>query len=253
MEFLQLSLLSSASLSGLCYTRKPMTTRKVQKGAARGRGRPSNAEREEEELDIEDEHTPALRGYAVIKARTDLEMRRFVPTIESEQLREEIALEVIHKGRPTKYTEDLEDPARDMPTRIFRYLSDVSNGMRTIDGCAAMLGVTDTTLRLWQREHERFSSAVQMGKKWQEMMAAQRMSQGIMYPTSLIFTMKNLHNWADKIEQTHSFSLTDMMKNYKTEVQVVNWDRPNLPVLDTVALSESNGGDEIADSTEDVA
>lgn len=172
-----------------------------------------------------------LRGYALIKARSDMEMRSFVPDPEEEAMIAWVAENVILKGRPPTYIEDLTNPAVDMPTRIFNLISDTSKGMRTIDGCSVLLGCVDDTFREWQKNHPRFSAAVKAGKLMQEMKAARRMSNGVTYPTSLIFTMKNLHSWADRIETVHSFGMKDMMEKYQTGATVVNWDTPAaLPV-----------------------
>ncbi len=186
----------------------------------------------------------SLRGYAAIKARSDLEMRMFVPDEEEERMIEEVAREVIHKGRPPKYNEDYEDASKDMPTRIFNLISDTSKGMRTIDGCAALLGIVDDTFRDWQRKHDRFSSAVKMGKMVQEMKAARRMSNGVAYPTSLIFTMKNLHNWADRLETAVSFNLIDALQKYGGDSVQVDWDRPAMPqkYIETSLISEGAVG-----------
>lgn len=184
--------------------------------------------------------TKAERSFALVKARSDLAMREFVPDEETKRAREYVAREVILSGRPTKYVES-DDPTEDMPTRIFNYLSDVTNGMRTIDGAAAMLGIHDDTVRDWQREHPRFSAACKMGRKFQEMQAAQRMSKGMTYPTSLIFTMKNLHNWADKIEQTHAFSIKDVMQKYNTAGVSVDWDKQSALEANIIDVPADHG------------
>ena len=128
------------------------------------------------------------------------------------------------------YQEDESDPTRDFPTIAFRMLVDVES-MHTLASVAVFLHTTPETMSVWQRNHPRMSQAVKMGKALQEHLMATEMAKGIMYPTSLIFTMKNLHKWADRIEQTHQFSLIDQITKQESEANPVDWEKPDLDLL----------------------
>jgi hypothetical protein len=150
-------------------------------------------------------------------------MRSVTVHPDTRALIDKIEREVI-RGAPPKYREDLENPENDMPTLVFRHFVD-TRYFHTVDGACALVGIVPETARQWMQTHPRFSAAIKTGKKVQETLAASQMAHGVRYPTSLIFTMKNLHNWADKVEQVHRFSLLDQIAKTESDANPVDWDK----------------------------
>ena len=88
----------------------------------------------------------------------------------------------------------------------------------------AAIGIDPETWYKWEKQHNAFSDAVRVGKALQEMNFSTWLATGqIKYAQGLQFVMKNLHNWADKIEQHTTHSLADLVKDTEQQAHSVNW------------------------------
>lgn len=143
---------------------------------------------------------------------------------------ERVAKEVIFGRQIRVYNDDPADATKDTPTLMFRMLIDRTT-LHTFKSACALIGVTEQTGYEWLKKHPRFRLAAEMGKCLQEHFHASRMAQGIMYPTSLIFTMKNVHGWADKMESVHRVSVTALIAEVENKAKPVDWENPDLSMV----------------------
>lgn len=118
-------------------------------------------------------------------------------------------------GRPPTYTPDCDETA-------FRLLTD-PNVCHTLRSVASMLYVNIATLYRWIEEYPTFRDAIAHGKQFQEAKYATRMVNGFKYAQGMIFTMKNLHGWTDKIEQTTTIQLGKALADHGLQAKPVEW------------------------------
>ena len=78
----------------------------------------------------------------------------------------------------------------------------------TLAGYAAEIHVGRGCMWDWAKKYEAFDLAVEECKAIQEAMVVELTAIGAYNPTFAAFMMKNLHNWQDKIEQTHRGAVT---------------------------------------------
>jgi hypothetical protein len=71
----------------------------------------------------------------------------------------------------------------------------------TLAGYAASIGIDRRTLWQWGEQHEEFEDALEFAKTIQEEVLCSMGSVGAYNPQVVIFMLKNLQGWADKIDQ----------------------------------------------------
>jgi hypothetical protein len=167
------------------------------------------------------------KGMAVVRERERAEYALTVIPEEEKARVKWVEDHVIFGRNVIKYRENEDDPEQDYPSIAFRLWTDM-RVLHTFASVCALIGVVESTGYEWMKHHERFRLAVEMGKKLQEHFQASRMAQGVMYPTSLIFTMKNVHGWADRIENTHKVSIAAVIADVEAKAKPVDWDNPNM-------------------------
>jgi len=73
----------------------------------------------------------------------------------------------------------------------------------TISGWAAEAGVCRETVWAWGEKYEEFEDAIKRAKGIQEQVFLTMGALGAYNPNVVIFMLKNLQGWLDKVEQTH--------------------------------------------------
>lgn len=73
----------------------------------------------------------------------------------------------------------------------------------TLAGYAAHIGVSRITLWDWRQRYEEFDEAVDLCKAMQEALLVELGTTGALNPAVTNFTLKNLQDWMDKVEETH--------------------------------------------------
>lgn len=104
-------------------------------------------------------------------------------------------------GRPTSYTPDLLEAARDY---IERY-EDVGDAIPSIAGLACHIGVTRETCHAWDREEgkQEFSHILKQLLQAQERVLVAKGLLGGFNPTITKLILSK-HGYSDKIEQAHT-------------------------------------------------
>lgn len=90
------------------------------------------------------------------------------------------------------------------------HLTYVSNPVRppSLAGYCARVGISTSTLWSWAQKYTVFDDAVGQCKAMQEAMIIELTSVGAYNPAFAALMMKNLHEWQDKLEQTHKGGVT---------------------------------------------
>lgn len=73
----------------------------------------------------------------------------------------------------------------------------------TMAGFAAEIGVRRETLWAWSKQYEQFDEALGLCKAMQEALLVELGTLGALNPAVTNFTLKNLQEWTDKVEETH--------------------------------------------------
>jgi hypothetical protein len=156
-----------------------------------------------------------LRGFAKVHDRFKQEM------VQKED--EEITLvsptwnevQALKQRTGGKYNDE-------MPGKAYSLLID-RTVCYTKGAIATRLGINEVTLHEWLHKHPEFKHAVDQGLVEQEAFYASKMMNGIKYSQSVIFGMKNLFRWADKIEQTTTLQLGQALAGAAAEGREVRW------------------------------
>lgn len=132
-------------------------------------------------------------------------------------------------GAPTKYENW-------MPQAVFEMLSN-PHVIFTKKLVCGHLGTNTTTFAVWREKYSDLAEAVAQGIALQESYLASKMADGLKYSQSLYAVLKNLHDWRDKVDETHRFDFRDAMKRAASSAKRVDWDRDSadartLPVID---------------------
>lgn len=154
-----------------------------------------------------------------------VEAQERVTAIESlpVRVRQEIAL--AHEwvapskmGRPTEYDNET------MPPKVYKLLSnrDVIFTQKMI---ATRLGVSVTTLKVWKGIHQDLAAAIAQGLSEQEGWLASQMATGMKYSASMYAVLKNLHDWSERVENTHTMDLTEAIRKQAGAGKRVQWDK----------------------------
>lgn len=72
---------------------------------------------------------------------------------------------------------------------------------------ATKVGVTPATLWVWAKQYQEFGDAMEIAKAYQASLLVELGSVGALTPTVVNFTLKNLHGWTEKVEETHKGSV----------------------------------------------
>lgn len=78
----------------------------------------------------------------------------------------------------------------------------------SLAGYAAQVGVTRECLWSWTKKYEAFEEAVGVCKAMQEAAIIELTACGAYNPSFAALMMKNLHEWQDKVENTHRGGVT---------------------------------------------
>ena len=133
--------------------------------------------------------------------------------------------------RKAQYIES-DDPLTDMPTIAFRML--VNNaGVHTPRSVANFLGISWAGAAQWKEKHERFALALELGQGIQEYCLASIMARGVQFPSSILFLMKNVHGWTDKMESTQRISIAAVIANTEERAVYVDWEKPDVQLLES--------------------
>ena len=129
-------------------------------------------------------------------------------------------------GRPTAYEDTY-------PERVELHLS---QGF-TLASWAGDVGVSRETVYNWSEKYPEFLDAIKVGRSkgmlvWERRLADQAL-KGEGNTAAIIFAMKNLYrdDWADKVVNEHSHSLSDPLTQLLTDVassgkRLVDPDKP---------------------------
>ena len=120
-------------------------------------------------------------------------------------------------GRPTTFKPVLCDIALEL-------LSDpeLSHSERSI---AAEMDIPWDSWTTWKSANPEFATALAQGKARQERAYAGLLNSGKhKYAQGLIFSMKNMHGWKDKVEQETTINISDKIKGHLDGATYVDWD-----------------------------
>ena len=84
------------------------------------------------------------------------------------------------------------------------------------EATAGALGISKATLYDWIERHLDFSDAIKEGEslsqRWWEDRGREACAEGSFNATVWVMTMKNRFAWTDRVEQTHTVTVSDELK-----------------------------------------
>ncbi len=107
----------------------------------------------------------------------------------------------------TERYEKMQDPERFKSRHALTYVQEPVRPP-TFSGYAAEVGVSTKTLWQWKVEYEAFEDSMGICKAMQEAMIIEMSACKAYDPRFAALMMKNMHDWQDKVEQTHKGGVT---------------------------------------------
>jgi len=115
-------------------------------------------------------------------------------------------------GRPTKYT-------KEMPKKVLAYLNSCVDGwdeerkrpkvnLPTVGGVCMVLGVAESTVHKWAKEHPEFSESLRILVKEQEKRLLDSGLSGDYNPTIAKLVLSSNHGMSEKQEVKHDGNIT---------------------------------------------
>ena len=110
-----------------------------------------------------------------------------------------------------------------MPMMAFELLNDATQ-VQTMGSLAMHLGLSRQGLWDAMEREPQLKRAIELGKSAQEVRFAQRLAiDGMKYSQGLIFVLKNLHGWTDKMETKTEITLSKQVSDL-AKSQPVAWE-----------------------------
>lgn len=125
-------------------------------------------------------------------------------------------------------------------TEIYNLLT-FPNSTHSPSSAAVLMGVDPTAITRWRREEPEFALAVLCGLKVQEEMLANRIAQGMPYNQGVVWVLKNLHGWKDRVENSTILSLAELVARREQTAKHVDWENPNLDAIDAPLTGAPQG------------
>lgn len=190
------------------------------------RGMVINADRRELREHLQKEGEKAARGMARVVEMAAEELGADDWETPEEELDRHLGVLPFDEWirQPRKYIEPAEGIVS-TPELCYTFYAQARHVVITKKGVARRLGITEQTLHGWIKDKKLLELAIRAGESVQEERLASRMASGIKYPQSIFAVLKNLHHWADKIDETHHLPFLEALQKAQQQAKRVQWDK----------------------------